>query len=287
MEDEPMRQRAAEKSSVRLGGQIREVDEGDGMNRKEPEGLKGQVVIVTGGGSGIGRATCVRMAQSGAAVVMVDVNSRSLDETGHILKKGGCETEPIPLTMDIRSEGQMSEMIQATMERYGRIDILVHSAGILRAKDSGPKVMTDIAVSEWDEVMEVNLKGTFLINRAVLPVMIKQRYGQIVNISSTSGLKGRAFDSVYCASKFGVLGLSQSLAEEVRSYGIRVNVILPDAVNTPMWEQNGPIRAPGYALDPSQVADLICYVVSLPMDTVLGDLAILPFKTRRRKDPAS
>jgi NAD(P)-dependent dehydrogenase (short-subunit alcohol dehydrogenase family) len=138
-------------------------------------------------------------------------------------------------------------------------------------------------LQEWGAVIDTNLKGTFLCNRAVLPIMIKQRGGQIINISSTSGLKGRAFDSVYCASKFGIIGLSEALSEEVRQYGIRVHVVLPDAVDTPIWEQNAPVRAPEDSLSPERIASVITYLVGLPGDTVLENLVIRPLRTRRRK----
>lgn len=245
--------------------------------------LLDQNVIVTGGGSGIGRSTCISLAGKGASVVVVDINSRGAEETAHQLKAQGCPVEPIVLNKDVGSEEQMEEMGRIVEGHFGRIDNLIHCAGILRGKNSGPKLMADVSLAEWDEVIEVNLKGTFLCNRAVLPAMIKQRRGQIVNISSTSGLRGRAFDSVYCASKFGVVGMSQSLMEEVRQYGIKVHVVLPDAVNTPMWDQNGPVRASEDALSPVRVADLIAYVLTLPEDTMLGELVIAPFKTRHRK----
>lgn len=179
----------------------------------------------------------------------------------------------------------MAEMARRTLDRFGRIDILVHCAGILRGTGSRPKLLADVELAEWEEVMGTNLTGTFLCNRAVLPAMTAQRSGQIINISSTSGLKGRPLDAVYCASKFGIMGLSQSLAEEVRNVGIRVQVVAPDAVDTPMWDQNGPIRPPADALPAERVADLIAYMATLPLDTVLGEVVIAPFRTRRRKKP--
>jgi NAD(P)-dependent dehydrogenase (short-subunit alcohol dehydrogenase family) len=257
------------------------------MNNKTSQLLDGQTAIVTGAASGIGRATCLSLVQKGATVVLVDINGEHLEETAQELKAQECSPEPMILKKDIRSERHMDEMARLTLERFGGIDVLVHCAAILRGTGSGPKNMADVSLAEWDEVMETNLKGTFLCNRAVLPAMMNQRRGQIINISSTSGLRGHALDSVYCASKFGVFGLSQSLAEEVRPYGIRVFVVQPDAVDTPMWDQNGPIRAPTDALSPARVADLITYLVSLPGDTILGGLVISPFRTRRRKKPES
>jgi 3-oxoacyl-[acyl-carrier protein] reductase len=141
--------------------------------------------------------------------------------------------------------------------------------------------MVELSTEEWDEVLDTNLKGVFLSNRAVLPTMIRQRKGNVINISSTSGRQGRAHDSAYCASKFGVIGLSEAVAEEVRQYGVRVQVVLPDAVDTPIWKQNGPVR-PEQALDAQRVADLILYLVNLPEDTIMLSPVIAPFRTRRR-----
>jgi NAD(P)-dependent dehydrogenase (short-subunit alcohol dehydrogenase family) len=143
--------------------------------------------------------------------------------------------------------------------------------------------MHDISTEEFDLVLGTNLKGTFLVNRAVLPTMIRGKQGQIVNVASTSGRIGRPFDSVYCASKFGVVGLTQSLAEEVRQFGIKVQVILPDAVDTPLWDQNGPVRAPDWSLPPERIAEVIAYMVTLPADTILGEVAVHPFRSRKRR----
>jgi 3-oxoacyl-[acyl-carrier protein] reductase len=110
--------------------------------------------------------------------------------------------------------------------------------------------------------------------------MIRQRRGNIVNISSTSGRKGLAYDSAYCASKFGVIGLSEALAEEMRQYGIRVQILLPGAIETGMWDQNGPIPRPDAILTPERVAELILYLVTMPEDMVLGAPIIEPFRKR-------
>jgi len=121
----------------------------------------------------------------------------------------------------------------------------------------------------------------------VVNPMIRQRSGQIINISSTLGRKGEAFESDYSASKFGVIGHSEALAEEVRPFGIKVMVICPGAVATNLWEQNWPIGAPELALPPERVADLIGYMVTLPPDTILQNVVVMPFKTRRRKKKAA
>jgi NAD(P)-dependent dehydrogenase (short-subunit alcohol dehydrogenase family) len=113
--------------------------------------------------------------------------------------------------------------------------------------------------------------------------MIAQGSGQIVNVSSTSGRQGRALDGAYCASKAGVIGLTESLAEEVRQLGIRVQCVLPDAVETPLWRQNGAIPPPPDILPPSRVADVIVYLLALPADTVIVNATVAPLRRGRRR----
>lgn len=249
--------------------------------------LAGQVAIVTGGGGGIGSPACAALFREGARVVVVDRDAARVDATmaelGRI-RPGDEGRSTLGLALDVREEREVDAMVRRTLDRFGRIDVLVHCAGILRSAGEGPKLLVDLSAREWEDVLATNLRGTFLCNRAVLPAMIAQRRGHIVNLSSTSGRHGRAFDAPYSASKFGVIGLSESLAEENRQFGIRVHVVLPDAVSTPLWSQNGPVPPPEGALPPERVADLILYLVTLPQDTILGNLVIAPFKSRRRKD---
>ena len=148
--------------------------------------------------------------------------------------------------------------------------------------------IADTSLAEWEAILAVNLTGTFLSNRAVLPAMLAQRKGDIVNISSTSGQQGRPFDGPYCASKFGVIGFSESLAEEVSRQGVRVQTVLPDAVDTPLWEQNGPAALkPIELLDAGDVADFVVYLLSLPRDTYLLNPVIRPFRSRKRRKKSS
>ena len=145
--------------------------------------LEGQVAIVTGGGSGIGRATCSALAREGASLVVVDVDQTHVRETLQEIHQQTGHPEAsdrvIGLTFNVRQAQDMEEMVRQTVARFGQIDILITSAGILRAKGSGPKLVAEMPTGEWDEVIDTNLKGAFLSNHAVLPTMIKQRQGQI------------------------------------------------------------------------------------------------------------
>ncbi len=157
--------------------------------------LDGRVVIVTGGTGGLGLATCRAAVLEGASVVVADLSDERLEaavrELGSLCKPGA---GVLSMRVDVRSESDTAAMAEKTVERFGRIDALVACAGILRKCGTSPKPVVSMTVEEWDEILGVNLKGIFLTNRAVLPRMIEQREGTIINVSSTSGLTGRAHD---------------------------------------------------------------------------------------------
>lgn len=243
--------------------------------------LRGRVVVVTGGAGGIGLATVRAVAALGADVVVADLDAARVADAAAQAEAAGARA--LAVAMDVRQEADHARMVAATLERFGRIDALVVCAGILRARSTPPKLLVDVGCDEWDEVMAVNLRGVFLANRAVLPTLVAQRSGTIVNLSSVQGLQGRAFDGPYCASKFGVIGLSQAVADEVRSYGIRVQALMPAAVATPMWQQNLPAPMPGDAIPPERVAELIVFMLLQPEDTMLVGPVIVPVGGRKRK----
>jgi NAD(P)-dependent dehydrogenase (short-subunit alcohol dehydrogenase family) len=243
--------------------------------------LEGQAAIVTGGASGIGLAVASRLVREGASVLVADVSPERTAETVRGLLAGRPGAAVFGRAVDVRREDQVNAMRDEALERFGRIDILVASAGILRGVPGKPQTLADTSADAWDRVIETNLTGMFLTIRAVLPVMQKQRRGNIITLSSMSGRKGVACDSAYCASKFGVIGLSESLAEEVRPYGIRVQSVLPEVVDTPILAQNGPIFRPKDMLSAERVADFILYLVALPEDTWLLNPVIAPSRARR------
>ena len=244
-----------------------------------------KVYIITGAGSGIGRACAELLAQRDCRLTLVDFNSDALDNVAHELRQaGGPGTDDLlTLKLSVRSADDMQTMARKTLERFGRIDCLVASAGILRVGGS-LKTIADTSLDDWNAVIGTNLTGVFLSNQAVLTAMMEQKQGDIVNISSTSGKQGRPFDGPYSASKFGIIGLSESLAEEVSSHGVRVQTVLPDAVETPFWDQNGPAALkPVNVLPPDRVAEFILFLMDLPRDTYLPNPVIAPMKQRRKR----
>lgn len=238
-----------------------------------------RVVIVTGASSGIGRDLCSALASDGAHVVAVGRDTERLGRTVQEAegRAGEHGSRVLGLRLDVGSESDMAEMAAQTLDAFGRIDVLVTAAGTLRGTAGWPRQAVDMRSADWDEVIRTNLTGVFLSNRAVLPAMVRQRGGDIVNISSTSGRRGLAYDSAYCASKFGVIGLSQSLAQEVGQLGVRVQALLPGAVRTPMWLQGDAIPHPGPALPVDRVTDLIRHLLTLANDAELITPTVAPF----------
>jgi 3-oxoacyl-[acyl-carrier protein] reductase len=183
------------------------------------------VAIVTGGGSGIGRTTALLLAERKASVVVCGRRLEALNETVTLIERSG--GRGIALTTDIRDSLHVSAMVRAVLERFGRIDVLINNAGVALAKPMGET--TD---AEWDEVIDTNLKGVFLCSKAVLPNMIAAGRGVIINVSSILGQSGVRNLSAYCASKFGVIGLTQALADELQPLPIRVYAVCPGPTYT-------------------------------------------------------
>ena len=244
--------------------------------------LAGRSVIVTGACGGIGSACARLFADRGARLTLVDRDRDRLAALEDSL--GAAEFQE--LALDVTSEGEMAHMAAAAIERFGAIDALVCAAGILRIGGQ-PRPVSETSFDEWRTVIDVNLTGTFLSNRAVLPAMLQRSAGDIINISSTSGRQGRPFDAAYCASKFGVVGFSESLAEEVGRLGIRVQTLLPDAVDTALWEQSGSAALkPRVMLSADRVAEVVLYLLTLPRDAFLLNPLLYALRPRGRRGAA-
>lgn len=188
--------------------------------------LKDRVAIVTGGGSGIGEATVLRFCQEGAKVVINDIVLEGANRVASIAKERGWEV--LVHQANICRREEVKRMVSATLDSFGKLDILINNAGINR--DAIARKMTE---EQWDEVMDVNLKGTFLCAQAASLPMIQQEYGRIVNTASIGAL-GNVGQANYAASKSGVMGLTRTLALELARYNITVNCVSPGATKTPM-----------------------------------------------------
>ncbi len=201
--------------------------------------LKDKVAIVTGGGRGIGRAIATAYAAEGARVVIAARNTTQLDEV--VAEIEANEGEVIAVPTDVRSRSDVENLIQKTVDHFGRIDILVNNAGI---NPRGP--FLESTDEDWELGWQINVMGVVYGCRAVLPVMKQQGSGNIINVGSGMGQVGRSNLSVYCASKAALHGLTQSIAEEVWADGIIANVLIPGPVKTelskPAWENSGTFR---------------------------------------------
>jgi len=198
--------------------------------------LDKKVAIITGGSSGIGRSISLTFANEGAKVVVASRNIANLADVVKEIKL--LRRQSLAIATDVSVKQQVENMVDQTVHEFGRIDILVNNAGILRATG-----IMDTPEEAWDEVMDINLKGVFLCTQAVAKYMIKQQDGKIINISSISGRGGGLDDGPsYCASKAGVIQLTQNAAFELGPYGINVNCIAPGLIITPMVYGGGRTR---------------------------------------------
>lgn len=196
--------------------------------------LENKVAIVTGSGSGIGQATALRLAKEGAAIVVCDVNQAGIDET--VQQIGAQGGKAIGIACNVAERSNAQDAVSAALDQLGRLDILINNAGItrdaltVRVKDGEIKMMSE---EQWDAVLNVNLKGSWLMAQVAAIPMIKQKYGRIVNTASIAA-EGNIGQANYSASKAGVIGLTRTLALEWARFNINVNCVAPGGVHTPM-----------------------------------------------------
>lgn len=194
--------------------------------------LKNKIAIVTGARRGMGRSHALALAKAGAKVMVADISEEDCQKVVDEIKKQGGEA--LAIKCDVSKKSEIDEMVKKTVEMFGKIDILVNNAGICQFKP-----FLDLTEEDWDRTININLKGYFLCAQAATKEMAKQKSGVIVNIASVAmGQQGVGFQALvhYCASKGGIVGLTEALALELAPLGIRVNAVAPGAIDTPMMD---------------------------------------------------
>jgi NAD(P)-dependent dehydrogenase (short-subunit alcohol dehydrogenase family) len=225
--------------------------------------MQDRIVLITGAGRGIGRATALLMAREGADIIL---DAEFPDEieivAGEVRALG---RRALPVVADMREEQSVGRLIQTAMREFGRIDSMVYSAGV-----AFHGRVADLSTLDWDHNFGVNIRGMFLLTRALLPIMLDQGAGTIVNISSKLGKEGSATRTAYSSSKHAVIGFTESVALEMKSQGIRVNVICPGPVATPLRAKNYPNEDPSTIASAEEVARVILFLCSDESEGING-----------------
>lgn len=242
------------------------------------------VAIVTGASSGIGRATAIALAARGVRVALLARSSRRLEQAEEEVIAAG-SPDAIQVKCDVSDEGDVDRATNTILDRWGRVDVLINNAGL-----SLNGAIEGYSLGDWRTVIDTNLTGTFLMCRALVPVMKRQSSGQIINVSSGAGRNGIAEMGAYCASKFGVVGFTESLALELRNNNIRVSVILPGSVATgftavanrgePETGEGQPI---GYKMTSEEVGGVIVSMLEQPDQAWMSEVVLRPLNLELRR----
>jgi 3-oxoacyl-[acyl-carrier protein] reductase len=231
--------------------------------------LSGQVAVITGANSGIGRATARALSQAGAHVVLAARTRTTLEAVAQECSHNGAQALAIPT--DVCNEPDIEALMTRTVERFGRLDILVTSAG---GATFGP--IMESRTEDWDLLMNVNLRGTYLCCRHALTHMLARKSGHILNVLSIASQMILPGSSAYTASKFGALGLTKVIAAEVRSQGVKVTAVIPGAVNTPLWDKSGGDLDRAKMLSADDVANAMLNVITQPASIHTDELVLMP-----------
>lgn len=237
----------------------------------EQPSVRGKVALITGAGSGLGEATARAFARAGSRVVCVDRNAEAVERLLPELSSGA--TEHLALQCDVSDANQVQTMVEDAIDRFGQIDFAVNSAGI-----DHTYWLEELTIEQWDQVIGVNLRGPFLVTKAVWPHMQRQGRGHVFNIASTSSLRASSGASAYSASKFGLLGFGRALSLEGRQSNIRVTTMIPGGMQTHFFdrfaEQDIPMPDAANLQDPANVADAILYAAQVPYGSDVQEMVI-------------
>lgn len=233
--------------------------------------IKDKVAIITGAKRGIGKAIALKMAQENVNLALITKHKEGLKDTLDEIKTINPDIQIISKVLDVSDSKEVESFVKKVAKNIGKIDILINNAGITR-----PNSITKMPEEDWDLVINTNLKGPFLMMKYVIPYMIKNKWGYIININSTMAKQVYPYVPAYCASKFGLDGLSQSVKEEVRKYNIQMTNIFPGAVNTDMWNDITKETDRSRFLCPDIIASAVITALKNSDNSTIDELIINP-----------
>ena len=232
------------------------------------ESLKGKKALITGAGKGIGKALAIAFAKEGISVALLSRTTTDLEEVAEQVRAFGVEA--LVVEADVSNLNAVNDAADKVLKSFGTIDILINNAGIGKFGN-----FMDLEPSAWEQVININLMGAYYVTRAFLPQMIERKIGDIINISSTAGLNGNAMTSAYSASKFGLIGMTDSLMKEVRKHNIRVNCLIPSTVATDMaLDLKLTDGNPEKVMQPEDIAELLVSQLKLNRRVVVVNSSI-------------
>ena len=241
----------------------------ENSHKLQQNNIVGKVAIITGASKGIGKAIATTLGEAGAKVVLAARTESTLINVANELKEKGVDTLPVPT--DVTDSNSVELLIKKTLSSYNRLDILVNNAG-----NGVFGNVVDFDVSDWDSVINSNLKGLFLCTKYALPSLISQGDGQIINVLSIAAKVAFQASSAYCAAKAGALALTKVLATEVRQQNIRVTAVLPGSVETPFWDDIPQHPDFDKMLQPEHVAETVLSICRQPIGMVTEEITVTP-----------
>lgn len=231
--------------------------------------LTNKVAIVTGAGQGLGEAISRALSQAGVTVICADIQEDKAKKVADALVQEGCGASSVKL--DVSREESVRQAVDSIVQQYGHVDILINNAGV-----DYTLPFDELTVEQFDRVLDVNLRGPFLMAKYLIPVMYRQNSGHIVNIASTAAKRMWPNAAAYHASKWGLVGLSHALFTEARQHGVKVSTVVAGGMRTPFILDRFPDTPLTNLQDPKNVADTIVFLLRQPLETIIPEVMVIP-----------